>query len=126
MIICKYAHFIFIGAVAFFVDSSVYFVSGLLFVILTGQHLDFMQKLSGFSAGVLTTYLYNSRYTFSVRYDWKRFRLYVGSQLFGMAVNLIVFLALRQVVSVIMSLCGATLIAAIVNFFGAKRSLVRK
>ena len=126
MIIDKYAHFIFIGAVAFFVDSSVYFVSGLLFVILTGQHLDILQKLSGFSAGVLTTYLYNSRYTFSVRYDWKRFRLYVGSQLFGMAVNLIVFLALRQVVSVIMSLCGATLIAAIVNFFGAKRSLVRK
>ena len=126
MIICKYAHFIFIGAVAFLVDSSVYFVSGLLFVILTGQHLDILQKLSGFSAGVLTTYLYNSRYTFSVRYDWKRFRLYVASQLFGMAVNLIVFLALRQVVSVMMSLCGATLIAAIVNFFGAKRSLVRK
>jgi len=124
MKIVKYAHFIFIGSVAFLVDSLVYFLSGLLFIVFIGQHLDVLQKLTGFLAGLLTTYLYNSRYTFSVTYSWKRFRLYVASQLLGMVVNLSVFLVFRQVFSVMASLCGATLIAAIVNFFGAKRSLL--
>lgn len=124
MKIVKYAHFLFIGSAAFLVDTLVYFISGLLFIAAIGQHLDILQKLMGFLSGLLTTYLYNSRYTFSVNYNWKRFRLYVASQLLGMAVNLSVFLVFRQVFSVMVSLCGATLIAAIVNFFGAKRSLL--
>lgn len=118
--------FVFIGSVAFLVDSLVYFVAGLLFVAITGKNIDFAQKITGFSAGLLTTYLYNSRYTFSVAYSWKKFRLYLASQVFGMAVNLAVFMTLRQISPVIVSLCGATLIAAVINFLGAKRSLLSK
>lgn len=120
----KCGHFLFIGSIAFFVDSFFYFISGLLFLLLMGRHLSILQKLIGFSAGVLTTYLYNSRYTFSVSCNWKRFRLYLASQLFGMAANLIVFLGLRNVLPVAPSLVGATLIAALVNFVGARRSLL--
>lgn len=122
----RLAHFAFIGSAGFLVDSAVYFGFGFLFVFIIGQNLDILQKIAGFSAGVLTTYLYNTRYTFSVTYGWKRFRLYVASQLLGMAVNLIAFLAFRQALPVIASLCGSTLIASIVNFFGAKRSLLSK
>lgn len=122
----QYVRFLFIGSVAFLVDSLVYFIAGLVFVAATGKNLDFAQKITGFSAGVLTTYLYNSRYTFSVAYSWKKFRLYLASQVFGMAANLAVFMALRQFSPVIVSLCGATLIAAVINFFGAKRSLLSK
>lgn len=124
IVVPKCGHFLFIGSIAFLVDSFFYFVSGLLFLLLMGRHLSILQKLIGFSAGVLTTYLYNSRYTFSVSCSWKRFRLYVASQLFGMAVNLVVFLCLRLVLPVVPSLIGATLIATLVNFIGAKRSLL--
>lgn len=124
IVVPKCGHFLFIGSIAFFVDSFFYFVSGLLFILLIGRHLSILQKLIGFFAGVLTTYLYNSSYTFSVSYNWKRFRLYLASQLFGMAVNLVVFMCLRTVLSVVPSLMGAALIAAFVNFLGAKRSLL--
>lgn len=47
----------------------------------------------------------------------------LSSQLLGMAVNLGVFLLLNQLLPVFMALAGATVIAAIVNFLGARRAL---
>ena len=119
----KILHFAFIGAVAFIFDAATYFLAGLVFSFLLGQNIPFFQKVIGFAAGVATTYLYNSRITFSVSYSWLRFWKYLGSQLLGMAVNLVVFLLLNSALPVLMALAGATLVAAIVNFFGARRSL---
>ena len=123
MIKKKVAHFAFIGAIAFVFDSATYFIAGLLFLFLLGQHVPFAQKIVGFVAGVLTTYLYNSRVTFPVAYSWNRFCKYLGSQFFGMALNLGVFLLLSHVFPVFMALTGATLIGALANFLGARYSL---
>ena len=119
----KVLHFAFIGCVAFVFDATAYFLAGLLFLVLLGQGAPFLQKIIGFAVGVLTTYLYNSRITFSVSYSRRRFWLYISSQLLGMAVNLVVFLILNQVLPVLAALISATLLAAIVNFIGARRSL---
>lgn len=119
----KVVHFAFIGGIAFLFDTTTYFLAGLLFSLLLGQHVPLVQKVVGFVAGVLTTYLYNSRFTFSVSYSWVRFWIYLSSQLLGMAVNLGVFLLLNQLLPVFMALAGATVIAAIVNFLGARRAL---
>jgi len=116
-------NFAFIGGVAFVFDAATYFLSGLTFTFLLGQSWPSGQKLIGFAAGVLTTYLYNSRITFSVSYRWSRFWAYLASQLLGMAVNLAVFLLFSRWMPVIVALAGATLIAALVNFLGARRSL---
>jgi putative flippase GtrA len=116
-------HFGFIGGIAFVFDAATYFFSGVVFAFLFGQSVPAGQKLIGFATGVLTTYLYNSRVTFSVAYRWSRFWAYLASQLLGMAVNLAVFLLLRGFMPVIGALAGATLIAALVNFLGARRSL---
>ena len=119
----KVVHFAFIGGIAFLLDAATYFLAGLFFSLLLGQHVPLVQKVVGFIAGALTTYLYNSRITFSVSYSWGRFWIYLSSQLLGMAVNLGVFLLLNQLLPVFMALAGATVIAAIVNFLGARRAL---
>jgi putative flippase GtrA len=120
------AHFAFIGGVAFLFDAATYLLSGILFLRLLGQPVPSVQKVIGFGAGVLTTYLYNSRITFSISYSWGRFWVYLGSQLLGMVVNLSVFLLLRRFIPVVPALAGATLIAALVNFFGARHALRAK
>jgi len=119
----RVVHFAFIGGIAFLFDAVTYFLAGLFFSFLLGQHVPLVQKGVGFVAGVLTTYLYNSRVTFSVSYSWGRFWIYLSSQLLGMAVNLGVFLLLNHFLPVLMALVGATAIAAIVNFLGARRAL---
>ena len=116
-------HFGFIGGIAFIFDAATYFLSGVVFSFLLGQSVPAGQKLIGFVTGVLTTYLYNSRITFSVDYRWSRFWAYLVSQLLGMVVNLAVFLLLKGCMPVIAALAGSTLIAALVNFLGARRSL---
>ena len=116
-------HFGFIGGIAFIFDAATYFLSGVVFSFLLGQSVPAGQKLIGFVTGVLTTYLYNSRITFSVHYRWSRFWAYLASQLLGMVVNLAVFLLLKGCMPVIAALAGSTLIAALVNFLGARRSL---
>ena len=116
-------HFGFIGGIAFIFDAATYFLSGVVFSFLLGQSVPAGQKLIGFVTGVLTTYLYNSRVTFSVAYRWSRFWAYLVSQLLGMVVNLAVFLLLKGCMPVIAALAGSTLIAALVNFLGARRSL---
>ena len=120
------AHFAFIGGVAFLFDTATYLLAGNLFLRLLGQPVPSVQKVIGFGAGVLTTYLYNSRITFSISYSWGRFWVYLGSQLLGMVVNLSVFLLLRRFIPVVPALAGATLIAALVNFLGARRALRAK
>jgi putative flippase GtrA len=120
------AHFAFIGGVAFLFDAATYLLSGILFLRLLGQPVPSVQKVIGFGAGVLTTYLYNSRITFSISYSWVRFWVYLGSQLLGMVVNLSVFLLLQRLIPVLPALAGATLIAALVNFLGARRALRAK
>jgi putative flippase GtrA len=119
-------NFAFIGGVAFLFDALTYFSVGFLFSFFLGQYVPFAQKMVGFMAGVLTTYLYNSRITFSVPYGWGRFWIYLSSQLFGMAVNLGVFLLLKHVLPVFLALAGSTVIAAVVNFLGARRALCAK
>lgn len=119
----KVVHFAFIGGIAFLFDTATYFLTGLLFLLLLGQHVPLVQKVAGFISGVLTTYLYNSRVTFSVSYSWSRFWIYLSSQFLGMSVNLGVFLLLNQLLPVFMALAGATVIAAMVNFLGARRAL---
>ena len=116
-------HFGFIGGVAFVFDAITYFVVGFVFLLLLGQYVPAGQKAMGFVVGVITTYLYNSRITFAVPCRWRRFWRYLASQLLGMAVNLSVFLVLRRSMPVLPALISATLIAAAVNFLGAKRSL---
>jgi putative flippase GtrA len=116
-------HFGFIGGIAFVFDAATYFLSGVVFSFLLGQSVPAGQKLIGFATGVLTTYLYNSRVTFSVAYRWSRFWAYLASQLLGMVINLAVFLLLKGCMPVIAALAGSTLIAALVNFLGARRSL---
>ena len=123
MINRKVVHFALIGGIAFLFDAATYFLAGLFFSFLLGQHVPLVQKVVGFVAGVLTTYLYNSRVTFSVFYSWGKFWIYLSSQLLGMAVNLGVFLLLNQVLPVFLALAGSTVIAAIVNFLGAQRVL---
>jgi len=123
MINRKVVHFALIGGIAFLFDAATYFLAGLFFSLLLGQHVPLVQKVVGFVAGILTTYLYNSRVTFSVPYSWGRFWIYLSSQLLGMAVNLGVFLLLNHLLPVLMALVGATTIAAVVNFLGARRAL---
>lgn len=123
MVSKKVLHFIFIGGIAFLFDSSAYFFAGFVFSMFLGQGVPLVQKIIGFAVGVLTTYLYNSKITFSVSYSWLKFLKYLGSQLLGMVVNLVVFVALNYFFPVFLALIGATLLAAIVNFIGARRSL---
>lgn len=119
----RVAHFCLIGFVAFLFDALSYFVSGLFFLMLIGRDVPFAQKLIGFSFGVITTYLYNSRITFSVSYSWDRFWKYLCTQSFGMTVNLATFLLIRSFLPAFVAIGIATLFAAIVNFLGASRSL---
>jgi putative flippase GtrA len=119
----KILHFGFIGAIAFFIDTATYFITGVIFLILLGHTIPFAQKTIGLTAGIFTTYLYNSRVTFCVSYSWNRFWLYLGSQLLGMSVNLTAFLILDSFLPVLIALAGATLVAAVVNFLGALLSL---
>ena len=123
MIDRKVVHFALIGGIAFLFDAATYFLAGLFFSFLLGQRVPLVQKVVGFVAGVLTTYIYNSGITFSVSYSWGRFWIYLSSQLLGMAVNLGVFLLLNQLLPVFLALVGSTVIAAIVNFLGARHAL---
>ena len=116
-------HFCLIGFIAFVFDALSYFVAGLLFSMLLGQDVPFAQKLIGFSFGVITTYLYNSRITFSVSYGWERFWKYLCTQLLGMIINLATFLVIRSFSPAFVAISIATLCAAIVNFLGASRAL---
>ncbi len=116
-------HFVLIGAVAFLFDAATYFLAAAVFVFLLGQDVPIAQKVIAFLAGVTTTYLYNSRITFPVAYSWDRFLAYILSQSFGMLVNVIVFVLLDRAVPVLGALIGATLVAALVNFIGARRCL---
>lgn len=119
----RVAHFCLIGFIAFAFDAISYFIAGLVFSILLGQDVPLMQKLIGFSIGVVTTYLYNSRITFSVSYSWGRFRKYLCAQFLGMAINLATFLVIRSLLPAFVAIATATLFAAVVNFIGASRSL---
>jgi putative flippase GtrA len=115
---------LFIGGVAFWLDTATYFLSGLILVAFMGGGVPFAQKIFGFCVGVLATYLYNSRITFSAALNIKQFFAYVGSQLIGMGVNLLVFLGARLFFPVFAALLMATFVAAFVNFVGA-RSVLR-
>jgi putative flippase GtrA len=120
----RFLHFLFIGGVAFWLDAATYFLSGTLLVFLMGAGLPVVQKILGFCVGVVATYLYNSRITFSALMNIKQFFAYVCSQLIGMGVNLSVFLVARLFLPVLAALVLATLVAALVNFLGA-RSVLR-
>lgn len=117
------AHFLLIGGVAFWIDVTVYWISGLLLERLIVGGLPALQKVAGFSAGVSTTYLYNSLLTFRVPLAWVRYRLYVGSQLLGMVVNLLAFLVVRPHLPLLWALAGATGLAVLVNFLAARAVL---
>jgi putative flippase GtrA len=119
----RIVHFGFIGFIAFIFDALTYFIAGFVFLSLIGEGVPLMQKIAGFSAGILTTYLYNTKITFSVSYSWTRFWRYLSSQILGMLVNVCVFLVLCTFLPVFISMLGATLVAALVNFFGASRAL---
>ena len=119
----KVVHFAFIGGIAFLVDSFTFFCAGLLFVLLLRRPEPLVQRAIGFAAGAITTYLYNSRFTFSMPYSWGRFCIYLCSQLFGMAVNLGVFTLLNNVLPVFMALAGSTIVASAINFLGARQVL---
>jgi putative flippase GtrA len=116
----RVAHFLFIGGVAFWLDAATYFLTGYLFVLVIGGSVPLIQKLAGFMVGVFTTYLYNSRITFKANQDAKRFFRYLGSQLFGMLINLGIFFVVHQFFSALLALAVATLLATVVNFLGAR------
>lgn len=119
------SHFLLIGGVAFGIDALTYWFSGLLLQPWLPAGVPALQKVAGFAAGVSTTYLYNSMVTFSAPLTWSRYRLYVGSQLLGMVVNLLAFLLVRPHLVLIAALATATGVAVFVNFFMAKAVLRR-
>lgn len=118
-----FVHFLLIGGCAFWLDALTYFAAGYLFTLIKGGSVPALQKLMGFAVGVTTTYLYNSWMTFRVQFGWLRLVRYVCSQFLGMLVNLLVFLMLKQLMPVLLALAGATLLATVVNFAGARRVL---
>jgi len=120
------ANFYFIGAVAFFVDASIYFFSGWLFHHFGLDIEPVFRKVFGLIGGLLTTYLYNTKVTFSTHYSWVLFVRYGSTQLFGLVVNLSVFSVLVLFFNDLFALIVATLIASIINYLGAKLALKRK
>jgi putative flippase GtrA len=116
-------HFLFIGGIAFWLDVAIYFLSGGILVFLLGQDAPFFQKILGFFVGVLTTYLYNARITFKSSIGLRRFAAYAATQLTGMAVNLSVFLLFKTMLPALPALGVATMVAAAVNFVGARSVL---
>ena len=120
------ANFYFIGAVAFFVDASIYFFSGWLFHRFGLDIEPSFRKIVGLIGGLLTTYAYNTKITFSSRYSWIFFIRYSSTQLFGLMVNLSVFSVLIAYLNDLFALVIATLIASVVNYAGAKLVLKRK
>lgn len=119
----RFVRFLLIGGCAFWLDALTYFAAGYIFVLIQGGSVPVLQKLMGFAVGVTTTYLYNSWLTFSVQFGWLRFVRYVGSQLLGMLANLSAFLILKQFMPDLLALAGATILATVVNFAGARRVL---
>jgi putative flippase GtrA len=101
------------------------FGADVLFFYLVGSAVDipWLQKVAGFVAGVSTTYLLNSAYTFQAPLSPQHYGLYVLSQMGGMAVNLLVFLLVHGSVHTLVALVLATLVGLVVNFLGARRVL---
>lgn len=119
----RFVQFLLIGGCAFWLDALTYFAAGYILILIQGGSVPALQKLMGFAVGVTSTYLCNSWMTFSVQFSWLRFVRYVGSQTLGMLANLSAFLLLKQVMPVLLALAGATLLATVVNFAGARRAL---
>lgn len=101
-------------------------MTGLLFSFLLGHNIPLVQKVLSFVVGVTTTYLFNSRLTFSASYSWGRFCSYLAFYMVGMIVNLGVFLLLVHLLPDLMALAGATAVAAVANYLGARRALSRE
>ena len=120
------ANFYFIGAVAFFIDASIYFFSGWLFQRFGLDIEPGFRKVFGLIGGLLTTYAYNAKVTFSSRYSWISFIRYSSTQLFGLIVNLSVFSVLVLFLNDLFALVIATFIASVANYLGARFALKRK
>lgn len=126
MTIRTVANFYFIGGVAFFVDASIYFFSGWLLNKLGFDVQPSFRKVFGLVGGLLTTYVYNAKITFSSRYSWISFVRYSSTQLFGLVINLSVFAVLILFLQDLPALIVATFIASVANYFGARLALKRK
>lgn len=111
--------FALIGAVAFAIDAGLYLFLGLWL------SLPWLQKALSLLAGVSTTYLLNSLFTFRAPLALRRFLLYGLSQAAGMAVNFVVFLAALRLVPALLALPLATVAALAVNFLAARWVLSR-
>jgi len=120
------ANFYFIGAVAFFVDALIYFLSG-WFLHQCGVDVEpSFRKVFGLIGGLLTTYAYNAKVTFSSGYSWISFIRYSSTQLFGLIVNLSVFSVLILFLNDLLALIVATFIASVANYLGARFALKRR
>jgi len=119
------ANFYFIGAVAFFFDAFTYFLAGWIFHLLGWDIAPSVNKILGLIAGLIITYAYNAKITFSSRYSWSSFFRYASTQLFGLIVNLLIFSSLIVFLNDFFALIMATGIASVANYLGARVSFKR-
>ena len=119
-------NFYFIGAVAFFIDALIYFFSGWLLHKFGVDVEPSFRKVFGLIGGLLTTYAYNVKVTFSSNYSWINFVRYGSTQIFGLIVNLSIFSVSVVFFGDFPALIIATVIASFANYLGARYVLRRK